>query len=68
MLSILITAPLGAIAIRSLGEKVLEVSLKPEYRFKDLREKLGLARVGQRLREKSFRRYLESHRGTGNLG
>ena len=53
VLSILLTAPLGAIGIRLYGEKVLEEGPKPAYRFIDLRENLGLPRVGQRLREKN---------------
>lgn len=53
VLSILLTAPLGAGLIRAVGRRWLEcgegMSL---YRFKELREKLGLPRVGERLRSR----------------
>ncbi|MHC1728366.1 MAG: cation:proton antiporter [Syntrophobacteraceae bacterium] len=53
VLSILLTVPLGAGIIRAVAERWLErgeaMSL---YRFKELREKLGLPRVGERLRSK----------------
>ena len=52
VLSILLTAPLGAIGIKIMGERVLAEGRKPAYRFKDLRERLGLPRVGQCLRSK----------------
>ncbi len=53
VLSILLTAPLGAIGIKILGERILSEGRKPAYRFKDLRERLGLPRVGEKLRCKS---------------
>lgn len=49
VLSILITAPLGAIGIKLLGERVLAESDKPPYSFKELRENLGLPRVGEKI-------------------
>jgi hypothetical protein len=52
VLSILLTAPLGAIGIMILGEKILDHGEKSMYRFKELREKLGLARVSERVRNK----------------
>jgi NhaP-type Na+/H+ or K+/H+ antiporter len=53
VLSILVTAPLGAIGIRIYGEKVLEEGARPSYSFKGLRESLGLPRVGERLRSRA---------------
>jgi NhaP-type Na+/H+ or K+/H+ antiporter len=52
VLSILATAPLGAIGISLYGEKVLEKDEVNIYRFKVLRESLNLPRVGQRVRHK----------------
>ena len=52
VLSILITAPLGAIGIMIFGEKVLDYGEQSAYRFKELREKLGLPHVGERVRSK----------------
>ncbi|MBW2134534.1 MAG: cation:proton antiporter [Deltaproteobacteria bacterium] len=52
VLSILVTAPIGAIGIMLMGEPILEVEEKSIYRFKPLREKLQLPRVGQRVRHK----------------
>ena len=49
VLSILITAPLGAIGIKIMGERVLTESDKPPYSFKELREVLGLPHVGERI-------------------
>ena len=54
VLSILLTAPLGAIGIIIFGEKVLDYEERSSYKFKDLREKLGLPRVGERIRSKQF--------------
>jgi len=53
VLSILITAPLGAIGIKIMGERMLAEGRRPAYRFKDLRERLGLPHVGERLRSKA---------------
>ena len=53
VLSILVTAPLGAIGIRIYGERVLEEGARPAYSFKGLRESLGLPRVGERLRDRT---------------
>ncbi|WP_028320178.1 cation:proton antiporter [Desulfatiglans anilini] len=52
VLSIILTAPLGAIGIMVMGERVLDHGARSSYRFKDLREKQGLARVGERVRDK----------------
>jgi NhaP-type Na+/H+ or K+/H+ antiporter len=52
VLSILITAPLGAIGITWLGERVLDRAERNPYRFKTLREQLHLPRVGQQVRNK----------------
>lgn len=49
VLSILLTAPLGAIGIKVLGERILDHGEKSLYRFKDLREGLGLPHVGERV-------------------
>ncbi len=54
VLSILVTAPLGAIGIKLMGESVLEEEERSVYRFKVLREQLQLPRVGQRVRNKSY--------------
>ncbi len=54
VLSILVTAPLGAIGIILLGEPVLEEEKMTAYRFKTLREKLQLPRVGERVRSKMY--------------
>ena len=53
VLSILLTAPLGAIGIKIMGERVLAEGRRPAYRFKDLRERLALPHVGERLRCKA---------------
>jgi len=52
VLSILLTAPLGAIGIMVMGERILDYGDASPYRFKDLREKLDLPRVGERVRSK----------------
>jgi len=52
VLSILLTAPLGAIGIMMLGRKVLAKDEHSSYKFRDLREKLGLPHVGERVRNK----------------
>ena len=52
VLSILLTAPLGAVGIMIFGEKVLDHGEKSLYRFKDLRERLGLPHVGENVRNK----------------
>ncbi|MCJ7499034.1 cation:proton antiporter, partial [bacterium] len=51
VLSILITAPAGAIGIKFLGERILKESKRSPYSFKELRQKLGLPRVGERILE-----------------
>ncbi len=53
VLSILLTAPLGAIGIKIMGERVLQEGARPAYRFKDLRQGEGLPRVGELLRRKA---------------
>ncbi|MBW1783623.1 MAG: cation:proton antiporter [Deltaproteobacteria bacterium] len=52
VLSILLTAPIGAIGIMILGERILDREERSAYMFNELREKLGLPRVGERLRNK----------------
>jgi len=54
VLSILLTAPLGAIGIAVLGEKILDRGSRSEYTFKELRWKLGIPHVGERVRSKQF--------------
>lgn len=54
VLSILLTAPLGAVGIMILGEKVLDRGERSFYKFKELREKLEIPRVGERVRSKQF--------------
>jgi len=54
VLSILLTAPLGAVGIMILGEKVLDHGEHSLYKFKDLRGKLQLPHVGERVRNKHF--------------
>lgn len=53
VLSIVLTAPLGAIGIMVMGERILDHGERSNYRFKDLRERQGLARVGERVRNKA---------------
>jgi NhaP-type Na+/H+ or K+/H+ antiporter len=52
VLSILVTAPLGAIGISIMGERVLEKDEVNVYRFKVLRDSLNLPRVGERVRHR----------------
>jgi len=52
VLSILITAPIGAFGIMAMGECVLDHSETSAYRFRELREQYGLPRVGERVRNK----------------
>ena len=52
VLSIVLTAPLGAVLIKIVGERVLTEAPRPAYSFKSLREALGLPRVGQRVRRR----------------
>jgi solute carrier family 9B (sodium/hydrogen exchanger), member 1/2 len=54
VLSILLTAPLGAIGIMIFGEKILDYEVCSTYRFKELRANLSLPRVGERVRSKRF--------------
>jgi solute carrier family 9B (sodium/hydrogen exchanger), member 1/2 len=48
VLSILLTAPIGAIGIMIMGEKILDHGERSTYRFKELEEKVGLPRVGEK--------------------
>lgn len=57
VIAIILTTPIAALSIPWIGERVLASSLKPVYRFKDLRVRLHIPRVGQRLR----------NRETGNI-
>src|SRR6056297_678115 len=52
VLSILITAPVGAFGIKFMGERILDHSETASYRFRELREQFGLPRVGERVRSK----------------
>ncbi len=52
VLSILLTAPIGALGIMVMGEKILDRGEKSVYKFKALREKQMLPRVGERVRSK----------------
>jgi hypothetical protein len=54
VLSILLTAPLGAIGIAWFGERILDRGERSSYRFEDLREIFGLPRVGERVRSKRY--------------
>jgi hypothetical protein len=54
VLSILLTAPIGAIGIQFVGDRVLEESERSVFRFRELRERLGIPRVGERIRSKRF--------------
>ncbi len=52
VLSIIVTAPLGAFGILFFGEKALDHGERSTYKFKQLREKLNLPGVGTRLRNR----------------
>jgi NhaP-type Na+/H+ or K+/H+ antiporter len=52
VLSILLTAPIGAIGIMIFGERILDYGELSVYRFKELRDKLELPHVGERVRSK----------------
>jgi len=52
VLSILLTAPVGAVGIKILGERVLDEGERSFYRFRDLRDTLSLPRVGERVRNR----------------
>jgi NhaP-type Na+/H+ or K+/H+ antiporter len=54
VLSILLTAPLGAIGITIFGEKVLDHGERGAYRFKELREKMHLPIPGERVCSRRF--------------
>ncbi len=54
VLSILVTAPAGAIGITIPGEGILDRGERSSYRFKELRESMGLPRVGERIGSKEF--------------
>ena len=54
VLSILLTAPLGAIGIMIMGERILDYGDTSPYRFRNLRIKLNLPRVGERVRSKRY--------------
>jgi NhaP-type Na+/H+ or K+/H+ antiporter len=54
VLSILLTAPVGAIGIMLVGERVLEHDEKSAYRFKELRAKMELPRVGEKVVSRRF--------------
>ncbi|MFH1156127.1 MAG: sodium:proton antiporter [Pseudomonadota bacterium] len=52
VLSIVLTAPLGAFGIILLGEKTLDHGRTSTYRFKKLREAAAIPRVGERVRSR----------------
>ncbi|OQY58438.1 MAG: potassium transporter [Desulfobacteraceae bacterium 4572_88] len=52
VLSILLTAPIGAIGIMIFGEKVLDYGDSSLYKFKELRQNMRLPHVGERVRSK----------------
>ena len=52
VLSVLVTAPPGAIGVTWLGERVLEKEKLSTYRFVTLRDSLQLPRVGQKVRHR----------------
>lgn len=52
VLSILLTAPIGAVGIMVFGEKILDYGTFSAYKFKDLRGENNLPRVGERVRNK----------------
>ncbi len=52
VLSILLTAPIGAVGIMIFGERILDHGERSLYKFKELREKLALPHVGERVRSK----------------
>lgn len=52
VLSILLTAPLGALGIAMFGNRILDHGDRSSYNFKELRAKLELPHVGERLRNK----------------
>ena len=54
VLSILLTAPLGAVGIMIFGERILDRGERSAYRFKELRDLLDLPHVGERVRSKDF--------------
>jgi solute carrier family 9B (sodium/hydrogen exchanger), member 1/2 len=54
VLSILLTAPIGAVGIMILGDRILDREEQSSYLFNELREKLGLPRVGEQLRNKDL--------------
>jgi len=78
VLSILLTAPLGAIGIMLFGERILDHGERSAYRFKELRDRLDLPHVGERVRSKDFGTiwkiieekevWIESDHDSGSLG
>lgn len=54
VLAIIVTTPLGAVAIEQVGERVLDEDDQEVYRFKHLRERLHLPHVGQWVRSKKY--------------
>jgi len=52
VLSILLTAPLGALGIQILGERILDREERSLRRFRTIRETYELPRVGERVRRK----------------
>jgi hypothetical protein len=54
VLSIVLTAPVGALGIMVLGKRILHHGERYSYRFQDLREALGLPTVGERVRNRHY--------------
>ncbi|MDY6912369.1 MAG: cation:proton antiporter [Chloroflexota bacterium] len=56
VLSIVLTAPLGAIGIKVMGDRVLDhgEAGRTPYKFRQLRESQGLPHVGERVRNKNY--------------
>ena len=54
VLSILLTAPLGAIGVTIFGERILDRGERSSYSFKQLHDRLDLPHVGQQVRSKDF--------------
>ena len=54
VLSILLTASIGAVGIMILGDRILDREEQSSYLFNELRKRLGLPRVGEQLRNKDL--------------
>ncbi len=54
VLSILLTAPVGAIGIKILGDRILDREEHSAHRFRDLRKEQELPHVGERVRNREM--------------